>query len=323
MTHKLRMGVLGCSEFAGRAMLPAIKDTQEMELTAIASREAAKARSFTERFGGEAVEGYEALLKRPDVDAVYIPLPNSLHAEWVSKSLDAGKHVLVEKSFVPDGAAAERVLKKARKKKLLVMENFLFPYHSQFAWIRERLARSEIGDVRLFRSTFTVPTLKPENIRYQAKLGGGALLDLGTYNVRFARIFLRKPKLLAATLRKDPAKNVDISGSAQFVNSQGQVAQTAWGFDTHYQNIWEFLGTSGKLVVERAYTPPPGFTPTVRVERLDGSETITLPADNHCLNICRYFAHATSEASSFEKHWDDVAEQAKYLGQVRAKAVLL
>lgn len=128
-TNKLRIGVMGCSGFAARAMIPAMKELPEIELKAVASRNGVKAKTYAERFDCDAVEGYDGLLRREDLDAIYMPLPPGLHEEWISRSLEAGKHVLVEKPFVTDGSAALHLLRKAREKRLLVMENFLFLHH--------------------------------------------------------------------------------------------------------------------------------------------------------------------------------------------------
>lgn len=324
MTGKrLRFGVLGCSEFAGRAMLPAMAETPGIELKAVASRSAAKAREFAARFRCDAVEGYEGLLRRDDIDAVYIPLPPGLHAEWADRALEAGKHLLVEKPFATDAGTAARLVEKARRRRLLVTENFLFPHHSQFAWVRERLASGELGPVALFRTAFTIPPLKPDNFRYDAALGGGARLDLGGYVVRFARAFLGESLTLAgATVRLDRARNIDLSGAAQFVNAAGQVVQAAYGLDAHYQCTWEFLGEKGKLTAERGYTAPPGFSPTVRIDRPAGTETVSLAADNHYRNMCESFSKAVLGAVPFEPYWDEVASQAEYLQQIRDRAVL-
>ncbi|MCX6907815.1 MAG: Gfo/Idh/MocA family oxidoreductase [Verrucomicrobia bacterium] len=318
---RLGIGVLGCSEFAARAMIPGMKEVPEIELRAVASREAAKAKSYAGRFGCDAIEGYDRLLKREDIDAVYVPLPPGLHEEWVSRSLDAGKHVLVEKPFTLDEATATRLIGKARERRLLVVENMLFPHHSQFAWVREQLKSGLVGTLRLCRSTFTIPPLKPGNFRYDADLGGGALLDLGPYVVRFATAFLgEKLTLRSAVVCMDSTRHVELTVSAEFSNADGLAAQVACGFDTHYQCNWEFLGTKAKLVVERGYTPPPGFTPTVRIERQNQREKMILPADNHYRNMWRSFARVVLGGEPFEPHWLELERQAKYLDQIRIEA---
>lgn len=112
-------------------------------------------------------------------------------------------------------------------------------------------------------------------------------------------------------------------GTASFANDNGQVAQLAYGFDTHYQCTWEFLGTEARLVVERGYTPPPGFTPVVRIERQNHREETVLPADNHYRNMRRFFAQTILGGDNFGVRCDAIANQAKYLDQILVQAVRL
>lgn len=317
----LRFGVMGCSSFALRAMVPAIHQSPDTELVAIASRDAAKAAEAAAPYGCAAIDGYDALLEIPGLDAVYIPLPTGLHEEWVHKALDAGKHVLIEKSLAGDLASARPMIEKARERKLLVLENFLFPRHSQHAWVHEQLAGGTVGDCRMIRATFTIPPLDSGNFRYNADLGGGALLDTGAYMVKSALSFLGpQARLLAATIEHDTTREVDLRGTATFVNDAGVVAQTAWGFDTTYQCTWEFIGTKGRILCGRSLTPPPGFEPPVRIENAEGNRDTNLPSDNHYLNQIAYFSRTVRHRDGIETELDHCLRQAGLLEEVRTSA---
>lgn len=312
---------MGCSSFALRAMVPAIEQCPDAELVAIASRDAAKAAEAAAPYGCAAVDGYDALLKLPDLDAVYIPLPTGLHEEWVHKTLDAGKHVLIEKSLAADLASARSMIEKARDRKLLVLENFLFPRHSQHAWVHKQLAGGTVGECRIIRATFTIPPLDSGNFRYNAALGGGALLDTGAYMVKSALSFLGpKTRLLAATIEHDATREVDLRGTANFVNEAGVVAQTAWGFDTTYQCTWEFIGTKGRILCGRSLTPPPGFEPPVRIENTEGNCDFHLPSDDHYLNQLAYFSQVVRDQDEIETELDHCLKQACLLDEVRTSA---
>lgn len=320
----IRFGILGCSEFAKRAMAPAMKQCPGVDLVAIASRDGARAQNFALRFGCDAIVGYDGLLAREDIDAVYIPLPTGLHAQWMAKSIMHGKHVLVEKSFVHHAAEGHEILQMAQTMNLLVMENFLFPHHAQFAWISDRICQDDIGQFHLFRSNFSIPGLNADNIRYNAALGGGALLDLGAYVIKATRLFLGDDlKLIAATQTCLDGYAVDMGGSATFINQDKQVSQVAYRFDSHYQNTWEFYGTKARIVVERAYTPPPGFNPVVRIERQHRREEIILPADNHYINKLKFFARMVASKGDFRPFWDELRHQADCIERLRERAVRL
>ena len=318
----LRMGVMGCANFAWQSMIPALIECDAVDLVAVASRTKDKAQKFSRRFNCDALVGYESLLSRKDIEAIYIPLPTGLHEEWVVKALEARKHLLVEKSFAENFASAKKMTDLACLKKCLVMENFLFPHHSQHNWVTEKIRKFELGQIHLFRSTFGFPPLPSNNFRYDPHLGGGALLDAGAYVVKAAQIFLEGDiELLSAALHYDDKLGVDIYGDAMFTNASGQVAQVSFGFDYYYQCCYEILGTQGKLVVERAFTPPPGYSPWVRLEHPDNVERFELPPDNHYVNMLNFFADAVSTGDDWHIHLDAILQQAKLLDEIRERGL--
>ena len=319
--QRLRVGVIGCANIAWRSMLPAMLACDQIQLVAVASRTVEKALKFGDRFGCDPIAGYEQLLTRDDIDAVYIPLPTGLHELWVMNALMTGKHVLVEKSFAPTYEAAQRMVALAQAQNLLILENFLFPHHSQHSWVMARLTQGELGPVHLLRSTFGFPPLSPENIRYQPELGGGALLDVGTYGVKLATLLLGDDlTLLGATLEFDPQQRVDIYGDVMLRNPQGQVAQISFGFNYYYQCHYELLGTQGKLIVERAFTPPPGVKPIVRIEQQGYTQVFTLAADNYYVNMLQFWATEIASGTDFSDHWATLLHQARLLDMIRQAA---
>jgi len=316
--RSLRLGIMGCADIAWRAMAPAAVECPDVALVAVASRGAEKAEKFAVKFCCDPLVGYDNLLERDDIDAVYMPLPTGLHYKWVIRTLEAGKHILVEKSFAENYETCQTMVKMAREKNLLILENFLFPHHSQHDWVNDYISRGEIGEIQLFRSTFGFPPLPKDNFRYCRELGGGSLLDAGTYVVKAATLFLGSDlTLLGAALKYDDALGVDICGDALFKNLNGQIAQVSFGFNYFYQCHYELLGSKGKLTVERAFTPPPGFRPVVHVEQQDRSNKITLSADDHYINMLSFFAVTIKNPGEFPTHWNDLLLQARLLESIR------
>lgn len=315
--NRLRVGVMGCSSFAQRAMIPALLESETTELVCVASRAAAKAEEVAGQFGCAAVAGYEALLERTDIDAVYMPLPTGLHEEWCTKALYAGKHLLVEKSFAVDYQSAERMVALARKQNCLIAENFQFQTHLQWAEIMSRMTSGELGDVHLVRSTFGFPPLPKDNFRWSKDLGGGALLDAGAYMTKVSQLLLGMGlEVLAASLQFDPETGVDKYGEAMFRNEAGQVAQVAFGFDYFYQCRVELLGTKGKLSTNRVFTAPPAFEPVLQIETSDGISEVTLPADNHYVKMWDGFAKDI-QGGEYGGFWNVILDQARLLDRVR------
>jgi dTDP-3,4-didehydro-2,6-dideoxy-alpha-D-glucose 3-reductase len=322
MKNKINIGILGCADIAIQAMLPALKNCQFAELRAVASRTAEKATEIAGMFNCDAVVGYETLLARTDIDAVYIPLPTGLHEEWVIKALEAGKHILVEKSFAMNYESAMKMIKTAKEKKLLILENFLFPHHSQSQWIRDTLDSGRIGEIRLFRSTFGFSGLSPDNIRFKPELGGGALYDVGTYVLKASTMFLGSNlEILGGDMNYDSSYGVDISGHALLKNKENQIAQISYGFNQFYQCNFEFLGSEGKLTVTRSFTPKPGLKPVVVLETKQARDEIELPADDFYLNMWNYFTGKIACINDYDSIYEELLSHSRLMDKFRNEAL--
>jgi NDP-hexose-3-ketoreductase len=289
----VRLGVLGCASIARGKLLPAVRRLPSIRVAAIASRRLATAQAAAAQFGGEAVEGYQALLDRDDVEAVYIPLPTGLHVEWARRALEAGKHVLCEKPMTTSAADTAELVTMASSQGLVLMENFMFLYHAQHAAVRQLIAEGAIGDVRTFTAVFGFPPLPRTDIRYRSDLGGGALLDAGVYPLRAAQYFLGPElTLLGACLQADPATGVDVGGSALLARRNGASVHVAFGFQHGYRCRYEIWGSAGRITVDRAFTPPDAWRPVIRIDRHGHQEDRTLPADDQFRNVAGAFAGA-------------------------------
>ncbi len=313
----LRIGVMGGSSFAVRAMIPAILACESTTLACIASRSRDKALELSRTFRCESETGYDALLTRDDVDAVYMPLPTGLHEEWCTKALSAGKHLLVEKSFACDLPSASRMVELADQNHLLVMENFQFETHRQWLSIQGFMTSGQLGGVHLIRSTFGFPALPRDNFRWNPDLGGGALLDAGAYMTKVSQLLLGMDlEVRGASLQMDPGTGVDLYGEAMLRNREGQTAQVAFGFDYFYQCRVELLGTKGRLSALRVFTAPPGHEPLLILETSEGRTEIRVPEDNHCVNMWNRFAREVRKGEYRDAH-AALLDQARLLHEVR------
>ena len=315
---RIKIGVMGCADVASRLVIPAIKSCGRFELVAIASRSAATAEEFAGRFGAQAVEGYNSLLEREDLDAVYSPLPCGLQYEWINKALKSGKHVIAEKSLSDSYANVKSLVETAKAGNLVLFENFMFRHHHQLKFVHETIDSNEIGKVRLLRSSFGFPPFDSDNIRYKKELGGGALLDAGAYTIMATQLFLGHDLSVLCSHLDSGSKEVDIFGSAMLKNSEGTIAQLAFGFDNFYQCSIEFWGTEGKLTMERAFTAGPTIKPKIVVERQGGRKKHILDLDNHFENILIDFFNKIESDGSME--FDGLLNQARLIEEVRIHA---
>jgi predicted dehydrogenase len=295
--------------------MPALRADPGIDLVAVASRDAAKAARYAERFGAVAVVGYQTLLDRDDVTAVYIPVPTGLHAEWIGRALRAGKHVLAEKPLTTDPAETKRLLAYARSARLVLMENFMFTHHSQHDAVAALVGDGVIGQVRGFASTFTIPPLASCDIRYRPELGGGCLLDVGGYPIRASQLFLG-PDLQVCGSTLHYKSGVDVAGAALLTTPEGISAQLSFGMVHTYRSNYEIIGTEGRIRLERAFTPPPDHKPIVHIERPAGTEQIILEPCDQFGAVVRAFAEATAAGCAH----GPVLRQAELVADVRRLA---
>ncbi|MEU1133982.1 Gfo/Idh/MocA family oxidoreductase [Streptomyces sp. NPDC005900] len=317
-SSRLRFGVLGAADIGLRRTIPALIADPDIDVTAIASRDAAKAARFAERFGCEAVTGYDALLSRDDIDAVYIPVPVMLHTEWVEAALLRGKHVLVEKPLAATRSRTEELIDLARSRGLVLMENFTSLHHVQHAAVMKQLGEGAIGELRSLSAAFTIPPKAEGDIRYQPDVGGGALLDIGIYPLR-AALHILGPELevVGAVLRHERRRDVVLSGHVLLTTPQGVVADLAFGMEHAYRAEYTLYGTTGRLRLDRAFTPPETHLPRLEITRQDTNEVLTLPADAQFANLVREFApSARRDPGRLARHHADAVLQADLVERV-------
>ena len=210
-----RWGVLSTAKIAREQLLPAMLDSENGRVTAIASRDLDRAKALANRFGVEHAFGsYDELLASYDVDGVYIPLPTSQHVEWALKAANAGKHVLCEKPIALDAKDIEGLIEARDRNKVLVCEAFMIVYHPQWIKVRALVADGAIGRLRHVQGAFTYFNVDPSNMRNQLALGGGALPDIGVYpSVATRFVSGKEPLRVQATVERDTKFGTDIFSS--------------------------------------------------------------------------------------------------------------
>ena len=207
-----RWGVLSTAKIAREQVLPAIVESSNGVLTAVASRDVGKARALADRFGApHAFGSYEEMLASDTIDGVYIPLPTSQHVEWAIKAADAGKHVLVEKPLALEAKDIERVIEARDRNGVLISEAFMVTYHPQWLKVRDLLAEGAVGRLRHVQGVFTYYNVDPANMRNQLALGGGALPDIGVYPIVTTRFATQsEPVRVHASVERDKTFGTDI-----------------------------------------------------------------------------------------------------------------
>ena len=251
---ELRIGVLGAANIARKVVVPSILRADGVRLVAIGSESGRGADFVAEaQLDGVRVCRYEELLADPEVDAVYIPLPNHMHAEWSMRAADAGKHVLCEKPAARTAAEAQEAIEHCVARGVVWMEAFMYRFHPQWKLVFERLESGVIGELRTVLSIFTFTVRDPQNVRRRPELGGGSLYDVGYYCVNAARwLHGREPVAVAARQHVGP-EGVDEEFQGVLDFGDGRSALVASSFCQPYRHEVELLGTEGRILVPQAF----------------------------------------------------------------------
>jgi len=256
---KVRWGVLSTAKIGTKTVIPAMQMGQCCDVAAIASRKLERAQAAARQLGiPKAYGSYEELLADPDVDAVYIPLPNHLHVRWSIKALTAGKHVLCEKPIGLNAAQAEELLAAAKKHPALkVMEAFMYRHHPQWQRARQLVAEGSIGKLRTIQSFFSYYNVDPGNVRNTAEIGGGGLMDIGCYCISLSRfIFGSEPQRVCGIMEYDPRFKTDRLTSGILDFGEGTATFTCSTQLAPYQRV-NIYGTEGRIEIEIPFNAPP------------------------------------------------------------------
>jgi predicted dehydrogenase len=257
MSKKLRWGVLSTAAIGLRKVIPAMQLGQFTSVTAIASRDVAKAKSAAAEHGiASAYGSYEELIADPNVDAIYNPLPNQLHVPWTIKAAEAGKHVLCEKPLSLTVAEAKTLLPVRHRTGVKIGEAFMIRSYTQWLRLRQLLDQGRIGELRSVVAAFSFFNRDPQNIRNRVDSGGGALYDIGCYCIQSSRYaFGGLPTRVVGLIERDPDFGVDRLTSALLDYPGGQAIFSCSTQLIPYQRV-HFLGTKGRIEIEIPFNAP-------------------------------------------------------------------
>lgn len=256
---KVRFGILSTARIGRKKVIPAMQRSEYCQVAAISSRDLDNARQTANELGiAKAYSSYEDLLADPEIDAVYIPLPNHLHVEWSIKAVEAGKHVLCEKPIGLNCSQARQLVDvAANHPQLKVMEAFMYRHHPQWLEAKRLVDSGEIGELVTIQSFFSYFNDDPDNIRNMAELGGGGLMDIGCYNISLSRfLFDAEPDRVAGFIDRDKTFGTDrlFSGMMDF---GGRVSSFTCSTQlSPYQRV-NILGSSGRIEILIPFNAPP------------------------------------------------------------------
>jgi predicted dehydrogenase len=274
----LRIGTLGAARITPNALIKPARNNADAEVVAVAARDRTRADSYANKHGIPKVfDSYDALVAAPDIDAVYNPLPNGLHAQWTIAALEAGKHVLCEKPFTANTKEAEDVAAVAARTGLVVMEAFHYRYHPLAQRARDIVESGELGTTTHVESALCFPLPKFSDIRYQYNLAGGAMMDVGTYTVHTARLLgCEEPEVVSAQAKlRTPDVDRAMRAELSFPSGHtGTITCSMWSSDV-LKTFARVTGERGSLFVINPTAPQAWHRMRVKVDGHSRTEKFT------------------------------------------------
>ncbi|MAR13417.1 MAG: NAD-binding protein [Blastopirellula sp.] len=277
MTQKVRWGIVSTAKIGTEKVIPAMQQAELCDIVAIASRDAARAKSAADALGiPQSFGSYEELLAAPDIDAIYNPLPNHLHVSVSIQALQAGKHVLCEKPIGLSSEEGQQLVDAGQQHpQLKLMEAFMYRHHPQWQKARSLVQAGQIGELRTIQSFFSYFNNDGGNIRNQAEIGGGALMDIGCYPISLSRfIFDAEPDFVTGIVEYDPTFDTDRLSSAVLDFGNGTSTFTCSTQLTSYQRV-NIYGTEGRVEIEIPFNAPPDKPCKMWHQHGDNCEEIT------------------------------------------------
>jgi D-xylose 1-dehydrogenase (NADP+, D-xylono-1,5-lactone-forming) len=311
----LRVGLLSTANI-NRLLLGGARAAEGVEVVAVASRERERAESYAAEHGlGRAHGSYDALLADEEVDAVYVPLPNSLHMEWSIRALQAGKHVLCEKPLTRHPEQAKAAFDAAERAGRVLAEGFMWRHHPQARRLRSLLAEGAVGELRLVRAAFSFDIFgmdRPHDVRLQAGLDGGGLMDVGCYCVSAMRLLAGEPERVGGR-RVDGGDGVDVRFTGTMAFAGGVLGSFDCGLDMVARSALEVVGDEGSLFLA---DPWHGRSASIVLRRPGGEENVPVSSANS------YACELEDFAAAVRGEREQALGRADAVGQARTIAAL-
>lgn len=315
MKSIIKWGVLGYARIARNAVIPALIQASNAEFHAIGSRDPDKLQECQRQFGPvKTYPGYEALLDDPDIQAVYIPLPNSMHKEWVIKAAQRGKHILCEKPLALTSADCLEMIASCRAHRVTLMEAFMYRYSARIKQTREILQSGVLGDIKHISSAFGIFVSDEQSIKWKSELGGGSIYDVGCYAVNFAGM-VTNAEPVAVSAEFVMRNNVDSAMSAVLRYENGVMATVASWFQAMRTIESEVVGANGRLFVPDTFS---GNAGVLTLTTDEGEKQYPVPASERYVLEVEEFSNALLNHREPMLNLEETARNMRVIDNIRA-----
>jgi len=285
----MNFGIIGCGYIAKKSFIPAIIKSSNANLSMIYTRSSDKQKMLEDEFKCKVELNLNKILSSDQIDAVYIATPPATHENYILKAAKNKKHILCEKPLTTNYNNAEKIIKICKKYNVALLEGFMYQFHPQHDFVNGMIKEKVLGEPIVFQANFGFPPMNKNNYRYNANLGGGALLDAGVYTLHSARKIFNKEPINSYALRTAYEGGVDISGSCMLDFGNNNSAFLSYGFDNYYQNNYSIWFNKGFIKVDRAFSIPNDMKAKITINQNNKEEVIKIDCYDQFLAQLEYF----------------------------------
>ncbi len=312
----MKFAVIGCGNIALKSTIPAFLECSKTTISVCIDPNIEKGKEIQSKFNLPFATSLNDALVNFEFDAVYISSPIGTHKQIIIESANHKKNILCEKSLAINLQEVNEIVQVCRSNGVALFEGFMYQFHSQHNFVKDLIESGEIGEPFHFQAWFGFPPLADNDFRYNNKLGGGAILDAGSYTIHAARHFFETEPIAVHSAIEKGDKEVEIKGSVMLDFGQGKTASLVFGFNNMYQNKYVIWGTDGVISLSRAFSLPPDFRSTLLLEKQGEVKEFSMDHCNHFVEEINYFCNNLNDIKTRQKWIEEIVCQARSLEEI-------
>lgn len=312
----LKFAVIGCGNLALKYSIPALLNSKKSEIVVCIDTNTVQEKIIKEKYNLPFETSLEDALVKHKFDAVYISTPIGTHKDLVILAAQNKKQILCEKSLGSNLQEVEEMVSVCKHNRVALFEGFMYQFHTQHQFVKKLIDKGEIGVPVNFQASFGFPPINENDFRYKKKMGGGVVLDAGSYTVHSARHFFGREPIGSYSIIENEGYEVEIRGTALLNFGKGKTASLTFGFNNMYQSKYVIWGTKGIITLQRAFALPPELKPTCILEKQGFKEVYELEPCDHFIEEIKYFYSKYQNLDEKENWYKEAVNQAKVLNSL-------
>ena len=312
----MKFAIIGCGNIAQKSAIPALLNSGVSSISVCVDTNPEKRKEIYEKYNLPFETSLEKAFNKYNFDAVYISTPNATHKEIILYAAKNKKHILCQKSIVSNFVEANEVVIYCKENNVAIFEGFMYQFHTQHKVVKNIIESGEIGNPFHFQAWFGFPPISQNDFRYNKSLGGGAILDAGSYTIHSARHFFNCEPISIHSIIENEGHEVEVRGCAMLNFGKNRTAHLVFGFNNMYQNKYIIWGTKGVITLDRAFAIPPDFESVLLLEKQGLKKEYIMRPCNHFIEEIRYFVQNISSINHVQQWQDEILNQLKVISKI-------